>query len=99
MKRDMELIRLVLIHYETGASSPELEERSKSEIIYNCVLMKDAGLIDAHFIEGNGVLPDEIINVRLTWAGHDFLDATRDDKIWNMAKEKFIKPGVSWTFS
>ncbi|MGO8839441.1 MAG: DUF2513 domain-containing protein [Limisphaerales bacterium] len=39
------------------------------------------------------------MNVRLTWAGHDFLDAARNDTIWNKAKDEFLKPGISWTFS
>jgi hypothetical protein len=33
----------------------------------------------------------------LTWDGHEFLDAMRDDTLWKRAKEKFIKPGASWT--
>jgi hypothetical protein len=37
--------------------------------------------------------------LRLTWQGHDFLDAARNDTIWSKAKEKFLKPGISWTFS
>jgi len=28
----------------------------------------------------------------LTWAGHDFLDAMRDDTIWKKAKEKVLAP-------
>jgi hypothetical protein len=99
MKRDMELIRLVLKHYETGDSPPALTAFSESEIFYNCMLMNDAGLIVANFTEGSGVLPVAITNVRLTWAGHDFLDAARNDTIWKMAKDKILKPGASWTFS
>lgn len=33
-----------------------------------------------------------------TWKGHDFLDAAKDDTLWNKAKEKFLIPGVSFTF-
>lgn len=99
MKRDMELIRLLLLQYETGARSPELANHSKQEIIYNLVLMRDASLIEAQFIEGNKVLPDDVMDIRLTWAGHDFLDATRDSTVWKLAKEHILKPGASWTFS
>jgi hypothetical protein len=98
MKRDMELVRLLLLHYEAGSPSAGLENYSKQAIIYNLVLMKDAGMIEAHFIEGNDVLPDEVMDVRLTWAGHDFLDAARNDTIWHKAKGEFLKPGISWTF-
>ena len=34
---------------------------------------------------------------RLTWAGHDYLDAVRDPKIWHKTKEATDKVG-SWTF-
>ena len=46
----------------------------------------------------NGI-PSAAAIVRLTWAGHDFLDSSRDNKIWKLAKEHVIKPGASWTFS
>jgi len=32
---------------------------------------------------------------KLTWAGHDFLDAARNDTVWNSAKEKLISVGGS----
>lgn len=98
MKRDIELIRLMLIQEETGAAPPELSAYSVEDQIYNLQLMADANLVVAHFtkdINGNAVAS---ITERLTWAGHDFLDATRDSKIWKKAKEQIIKPGVSWTF-
>lgn len=99
MKRDMELIRLLLLAQETGEAPPELSEFSRQETLYNYALMNDAGLIIASFAEGNGGIPDDVRVYRLTWAGHDFLDATKDSKIWKMAKAHVIKPGASWTFS
>ena len=99
MERNMELIRLLLIQYEAGSPPAGLENYSQQQVLYNLLLMKDAGLIEAYFLEGNDVLPMGVRNVRLTWVGHDFLDAARDDTIWNKAKDKFLKPGISWTFS
>lgn len=98
MKRDIELIRLLLLQQEIGEAPPELANYPVEEQIYNLQLMDDANLIVAHFGKGN---QGEVVNVvirRLTWAGHDFLDATKDSKIWKTAKENIIKPGVSWTF-
>lgn len=97
--RDMDLIRLLLIQLESGESQPEMEKYSKREIIYHYQLLSDAGLIVARFIEGNDPIPDEVMDIRLTWDGQDFLAAARDNRLWKMAKEKFIQPGVSWTFS
>lgn len=99
MKRDMDLIRLLLIQLESGEQQTGTEKYSKKEIIYHFQLMADAGFIVAHFIEGNDPIPEEVMDIRLTWDGQDFLAAARDNKLWKMAKEKFIQPGVSWTFS
>jgi hypothetical protein len=49
MKRDMELIRLLLIQQEIGAP-PELEAYPVEEQLYNLELMHDAGFIVANFI-------------------------------------------------
>ncbi|MCY1562785.1 hypothetical protein D9M68_1002340 [compost metagenome] len=34
----------------------------------------------------------------MTWAGCEFADAIRNDTLWNKAKDKVIKPGMSFTF-
>jgi hypothetical protein len=97
MKRDMELIRLLLIQEEVGAP-PELEAYPVEEQLYNLQLMDDAGFVVARFDRGSR---NEVVGAtieRLTWAGHDFLDATRDSKIWKMARDHFFKPAVSLTF-
>jgi hypothetical protein len=99
MKRDMELIRLLLLQQELGEAPEELSQYSAKDKIYNLQLMQDAGLVDVDFLKnGNGDAVAATI-FRLTWAGHDFLDASRDSKVWKLAKEKVLKPGASWTFS
>ena len=95
----MELIRLLLIKYEKGEELSELPDYSTADQIYNLQLMHDANLILATFVEDATDQPQLVMVDRLTWAGHDFLDATCDNQIWKMAKEKVFKPGASWTFS
>jgi len=98
MKRDMELIRLLLIEQETGDKPDGLSSYPDADQIYNLQLMQDAKLVVADFISDEEGTPVTALVHRLTWAGHDFLDATRDSKIWKKAKEHVIKPGMSWTF-
>lgn len=66
--------------------SVEIEGYSKEEIVYHLVLMEEAGLVDgvnmSTHSEGADYKPR-----RLTWSGHDFLDAAKDDTRWEQAKK------------
>jgi Hypothetical protein (DUF2513) len=98
MKRDMNLIRLMLLAEESGQEPPDTSEYPVELQLYNLKLADDAGLIDAIMFPEVGI-PAQVTIRRLTWAGHDFLDAARDNGVWNKAMEHIIKPGVSWSFS
>lgn len=47
-------------------------------------LAQDAGFVEADF------MMDSFIVTRLTYAGHEFLDAARKDKLWRKAKETLL---------
>jgi Hypothetical protein (DUF2513) len=99
MKRDMDIIRLLLIEQETGERPEELNWQDEKLVVYNIALMLDAGLIEGKIIPDTCGNPTAAVIIRMTWAGHDFLDSARDPTIWNKAKERLLKPGISWTFS
>ena len=98
MKRDMELIREILQRAESlefvGDEPYERYWARTPAEAYQIALMKDFGLVEAD-VETTCGIPSRATIVRLTWAGHDFLDSSRDSKIWKLAKEHIIKPGVS----
>jgi hypothetical protein len=98
MKRDMDIIRMILMQQETGQAPPELAKYPEDLVVYNVALMKDAGLLVAEIRADHEGSPRGAVIIRLTWAGHDFLDATRNDTVWNTAKEKILRSGASWTF-
>lgn len=98
MKRDMDLIREFLLKIEKGEADFEFlsaetaaslgsttdcslttEEADHRE--YNFQLMIDAGLV-----EGDGTGGGCFYVNKITWAGHDFLDAVRDPEVWLKAK-------------
>jgi hypothetical protein len=99
MKRDMDLIRLLLLQVESQNTISEIPGYSVEDVMYNANLILEADLAHGPEPLYQG---DKIVSVdldRLTWEGHDFLDAARDDTLWKKAKEKFMKPAVSWSFS
>jgi hypothetical protein len=105
MKRDLGLIRELLLKLEQLADAHgwemiepydpriQVEGYGVDEIEYNLQLVVERGLIE----EPNGKPMQGIMFRRLTWEGHDYLDAVRDPKIWHKTKEATDKVG-SWTF-
>ncbi|MEO0557065.1 MAG: DUF2513 domain-containing protein [Bacteroidota bacterium] len=101
MKRDMDLIRDLLLDLEAreeprAISIPKLEGYSPQQIAYHLGLLKQAGLIEAVAIRdrnGAGWLPESI-----TWEGHEFLAAAKDEKHWGKAKRLVKDKGGALTF-
>ena len=90
---------MLLIQQENDEAPPGLDSYPGEIQAYHAGLLIDAGLVEGRTVQGNhGQIIGAVIT-RLTWAGHDFLDAARNDTVWNKAKEKMLKPGISWTFS
>jgi hypothetical protein len=100
MKRDMELIRAILLEVEGETPPPDTSHWNNKQKAYHAALLLDAGLVKGSAFENYYQKEKRAVELhRLTWQGHEFLDATRDSKIWKLAKEKVLKPGASWTFS
>jgi hypothetical protein len=99
MKRNMDLIRLLLLRSEGDeAARVACEQFSLEERGYHVQLLIDAKLIEGEAIRGpEGHFIGAVV-ARLTWAGHDFLESVRDDTLWAKAKKYVLKPGVSWSF-
>lgn len=97
MRRDMDLVRLILLETE-GRSRPfdsaELadEGHSSDEIAYHVRIMKQAGLLDA-ILSSDLSLNYSATVVGLTWDGQDFLDAVRNDGVWQKIK-RGLRDGV-----
>lgn len=101
MKRDMDLVRKILFEIEAhpptyGPLNINIDGYSKEQIDYNLTLMADAGLIigiNAGSESGYGNYSTITIPMRMTWEGHEFLDASRDEGVWVKAKEKLKSLG------
>lgn len=104
MKRDWDLIREVLIKFE-GLSPDagwlqlnDFPSERAYEYSYHVELLMEAGLIQGEMSKLVGRrAPQNFSAQRLTWQGHEFLDAIRSDTVWKKTKTSFIKGGLSMT--
>lgn len=97
MKRDMDLVRELLLRLEPIPVRPgatllyghhpdlQVEGFTPPEINYHLELLRDAKLIRGSKDQprlGSGIKFES-----LTWAGHDFLDSVRSPQVWTKTKE------------
>ncbi|SDP99874.1 DUF2513 domain-containing protein [Ectopseudomonas hydrolytica] len=97
MKRDMDLIRKIVLAVET-APRQELSDVDQQAFNYHANLLIEAGLAEGAVGPLQRGIPAMIVLWRLTWNGHDFADSIKDDTIWNKARENVFKPTASWSF-
>lgn len=102
MKRDMDLIRKILLataDLPYGEQLTSLEGVDEEAFVMHVIWLSEAGLVKATAKDGVGPSEARYAFVfRLTWAGCEFTDAIRDDTLWNKAKANVLKPGMSFTF-
>lgn len=101
MKRDWDLIRKILIVAElkdspSGWIMPKIEGFSADEVSYHTNLLIQANLIDGIDLTTADGYEFGIIN--LTWDGHEFLDASRNDNTWKKVKKQLGSKLASLTF-
>lgn len=101
MKRDMDLVRNILRAVEEKGDlhdciDLEIAGHSKEEVLYHVRLLREAGLLEVADLSGLWEL--HLSPKRLTWSGHDFLDAAKNDTVWNNAKEIVKDKGGSIPF-
>lgn len=101
MKRNMDLIRDLLLYVEDQPPGEIIqtvtyddEKYTEAEVFGHLKL-----LINANFIDGKLQMTHDrggLFMARdLTMAGHDFIDAIRNDTVWNQTKEKVSAIGGS----
>lgn len=98
MKRDMDLARKILLAVEEWEGYPfpaqlvnqrlEAEGYSFEQVNYHVWLLENGGLLVAAEAGGDVFAP-----CYLTWAGHEFLEAVRDDTRWNTVKRAMAAVG------
>ena len=64
--------------------------------VYHRALIIEAGFGTGMITESGG-MPHAVVIHRLTWEGHEYLDAVRGEDIWEKTKSVFKKEGLSMT--
>lgn len=102
MKRDLDLVRKILMYYEEKDvdgmdRTIEVEGYSESLINYHLLLMDEAGLLRCERSVSSST-PSRIIKVypfSLTWSGHEFLSSAKNEGLWSKAKSLSLdKAGI-----
>jgi hypothetical protein len=74
-----------------GSDDLAIDGYSTEEVWYNLELMVEAGLLA---VQGSGFGGSgDLLFQRLTWSGHEYLDAVRDPEVWRRTKEGVSKVG------
>jgi hypothetical protein len=104
MKRNPDLIRSLLLLIEAndvkGLKGREIEVdgHEYAEVMSHLNLLADAGFIIGEYSRSS-TNPDRVIATEhvfdLTWAGHEYLDTVRDNKIWRETKAIAHKVGAT----
>lgn len=101
MERDLTLVRDIL---EAVAAHPKpvgwvplnIPNRTADEISYHVKLMVDADLVEAKDVSTTTLFSWK--PQRLTWQGHEFLDAVRNETVWNRVRKVIQDKGGNASF-
>jgi hypothetical protein len=105
MKRDMNLVREILLRLEplpadgdnpvaltVGEPPLDIPGYTKEQITYHIRLMAQGDLITHGGLSGDGFTRISRF-MGLRWRGHEFLDDVRDPKTWEDTNDKLKKIG------
>lgn len=99
MKRDIDLIRKILLHVEQEQKGEDrceihldqFEGYSKAELKYNIKLLMSAGYLDYGDVTTHDWTTYQVGFI--SWDGHEFLDSVRSDGVWSDVKKKLSNIG------
>ena len=104
MKRDPELVRAILLAMEAAPHgyAPEpftIPGYDQETIGHHVWLMHQGGLVTAAVITAQQDPSPTALPEAITWKGHEFLDAVRNDTVWRKVKAELKDKGVTVPFS
>jgi len=100
MQRDWELIRQILLATEAEEANLKvgfeaIDGCTEEAFRYNTALLSEAGLVHALILPR---IQTTVVD-SLTWKGHEFLDAIRDDAAWSNIKTVAQEKSIALSFA
>lgn len=99
MKRDMELVRKILIFFNEKATPEmvdglEIEGYDDTDVMYCLILLYDAGMLMAEPEQTNTGRTIIVHPFDLTWQGHELLASIQNETIWDEIKSSYQEKGL-----
>lgn len=100
MKRDMDLVREILLEIEReyqglAIRNFSIEGYDKTTVAEHCKMLYEYGIIDRFSTSPADNDPYYMYAVgNLTWEGYDYLEKIRDNTVWGKIKATFIEKGI-----
>jgi len=102
MKRDLDLVRQLMLQIEALPAAPPVQYRM-SEIedpvlLAHLEMLIEAGLVNGRISRSQGARGDVISVSGLTWQGYEWIEMVRSQSLWNEVKSAVLDGGGVLTF-
>ena len=102
MKRDMDLVREIMLQIEALPAGPpvlyRVGEVEDLVLLNHLEMLIDAGLVRGKISRSQGSRGDVIVISTLSWEGHEWIDLVRDPRVWDEAKTTLQENGGALSF-
>ena len=102
MKRDMDLVRQILLRIEAlPAGQPmqfRMDEVEDRVLIAHLETMIEGGLVNGKITQPHGTRGAVIIISDLTWTGHEWIETMRSDDVWRQTTATVQERGGALSF-
>jgi hypothetical protein len=102
MKRDMDLVRQILLNAEALPVGPPMLYRvgevEDLVLLHHLEMLIEAGLLKGKLSRSQGSRGDVIGISGLTWEGHEWIETVRSDRVWEETKAALLESEGAFTF-
>ena len=90
MKRDMDLIRAILLKVESDGKISIPGDHTDEEIADHVQQMREDGLVEGQVVRNREGIPCEAVITRITSKGHEFLNSISNQSVPNQVERSTI---------